>query len=314
MKSPLISIIVPAYNAEAFLGNCIDSVSAQKDVAMELIIIDDGSTDATPQIIAEAKIRHPKLLIKTHRTANVGVSEARNIGIGMAEGDYIAFLDADDSYVPDAMQYLLCKIQSESDIDIVIAQFRDLDGQLGESILTGAEAVENTLYQHPGYHEGPWAKLYRRSIFDSGVRFAAGRRYEDMEVCPDFYMQARRILFCGHKVYNYTENPQSFINTWTPARLDALWATESIAAKWSKRFPGACRNRRFSACFNIFNLACANNEKAVADKCWNEIRALRRSIITDHRARLRNRLAAIASYLGKRPSALLIRTLHLHGR
>lgn len=305
MKEPLISIIVPAYNAESTIEACIASVAAQTYRNIELIIVNDGSTDATAERIAATADKYPDLNIVSLGTAHIGVSGARNEGLNNAKGELIAFLDADDSYLPDAMEFLL-SLMITTDADIAIAQYNACS--IDKEVLTATEAVENTLYQKQGFHESPCAKLYRRHIFD-GLRFASGRRYEDMELCPDVLMKARKVAVSGRKIYNYTDNPDSFINNWTPARLDALWATASITDKWGERFPGGCRHRRFSACFNIFNLASMHGDKRVADECWTEIRRLRSSVLRDARSRRRNRLAAAASYIGKKPMQMLIRTL-----
>lgn len=305
MSESLISIIVPVYNGKSSIEECVASIAAQTYGNIELIIVNDGSTDGTGAILDELASRYPKLKIIVRHTANEGVSAARNTGIDLATGEYIAFLDADDTYLPDAMDYLLQLIGTDS--DIAIAQFDDLHAE--ERRITPEEAVESTLYQHPGFHEGPWAKLFRRSIFSSGLRFAPNRRYEDMEVCPDLYMQARLIAHSGKKVYNYTSNPHSFINNWSPARLDALWAVDSISSKWGERFPSACRHRSFSANFNIFNLASIYGEQSVAERCWKRIRQMRWAIIIDRQSRIRNRLSAIGSYLGKRFASTAVKIL-----
>lgn len=310
MNEPLVSIIVPAHNAEATIRACVESVAAQTYKNIELIIINDGSSDNTASVITEIAGQITHIPLRTAATSGVGVSEARNLGLAMATGEYIAFLDADDTYLPDAISYLTGLIHN--DIDIAVAQYNEFGFK--PTVVSPTDAVESTLYQKPGYHESPCAKLYHRKIFDSGVRFAPGHRYEDMEVCPDIYMQARYIAISGKKVYDYTDNPESFINNWTPARLDALWATQSITRKWGNRFPGACRNRRFSACFNIFNLSCSNEEKSVADRCWDELRNMRKDIIRDRNCRIRNRAAAVGTYLGRRLTATIIRTLRLYGK
>lgn len=310
MNKPLISIIVPVYNGEATIEECVASISLQTYGNIELIIIDDGSDDNTASIIEMLSLRFDNINIKTANTVRRGVSAARNLGIDMAKGEYIAFLDADDTYLPDAMEYLFSQMKVA--VDITVAQFEEFP--LGEHIITSEEAVEATLYQHAGFHESPCAKLFRRTIFDSGIRFAEGRRYEDMEICPDLYMRAREIAISGRKVYNYTKNPLSFINNWSPGRLDALWAVDSISAKWGHRFPGGCRHRNFSASFNIFNLACGNGEKLVADRCWERIRQMRLAIISDRRSRTRNRLSAIGSYLGKHLTSTAVRAFRLYGK
>lgn len=312
-ENPLISIIVPVFNGAATIGSCIASVASQTYRNIELIIVNDGSTDTTAEEINKATATFSDLDIECINTKRSGVSAARNAGLENAKGALVAFLDADDTYLPDAMAVLHNAMRSYN-AQIAIAQYNDCLPDTDIRCYLPEKAVENTLYQKKGFHESPCAKLFEKNIFANGLRFAEGRRYEDMEICPNTYLAAKCIALCGKKVYNYTENPNSFINNWSDDRLDALWATQSITSKWGSKFPGACRHRRFSACFNIFNLACAHRETAVADKCWHEIRLLRKEIITDRRSRLRNRLAAIASFMGQRATSFLIRNLHLHGK
>ncbi len=101
MKSPLISVIMPCYNAEAFLEETIAGVFQQTYPNIELIIVDDGSTDRSPRLLNEAQKKYPALTILTQ--VNSGPFPARNLALQHAKGDFIAFLDADDYWTPDCL-------------------------------------------------------------------------------------------------------------------------------------------------------------------------------------------------------------------
>lgn len=310
----MISVIVPVHNTAAYLQECIDSVLAQKGVALELILIDDGSTDGSTGICRLAAERSPGM-VRYIREGGAGVSHARNRGIAEARGEYIAFVDSDDMLLPGALESLQ-RLLLANDGDIAVGQFtQDMRGASHRgptAIYDAEEAVIRTLYRNRAFHESAWAKLYRRDIFAHGNLFAEGRRYEDLEACPRFYSRARRIAVTDSTVYFYRPNPSSFINNWSEGRLDALWATERIQSFVEHRFPkavAASRSRRFSSLFNIFNLCVATMKKrpgcdralleATADRCWHEIVTLRGAVIRDGNVMLKNRLAALTSYAGQ---------------
>ena len=310
----MISVIVPVHNTEAYLQECIDSILAQAGVALELILIDDGSTDDSTGICRRAAECSPAT-VRYIREGGAGVSHARNRGIAEARGEYIAFVDSDDMLLPGALESLQ-RLLLANDGDIAVGQFtQDMRGasHTGATALYSAEeAVIRTLYRDRAFHESAWAKLYRRDIFAHGNLFADGRRYEDLEACPRFYSRSRRIAVTDSTVYFYRPNPSSFINNWSDDRLDALWATERIQSFVEQRFPtavAASRSRRFSSLFNIFNLCVATMKKrpggdrallnATADRCWQEIEELRSAVIRDGNVMLKNRLAALASYAGQ---------------
>lgn len=113
MNKPLISVIIPAYNAEVFIWECIDSIVNQTIQDWELIIVDDGSIDGTAKIVDSWQSKDPR--VKVIHQANGGVSKARNMGIELAQGDYVTFVDADDCIVP---QYLESLTTSIGDADL----------------------------------------------------------------------------------------------------------------------------------------------------------------------------------------------------
>ena len=105
------SVVIPAYNAEKYIIRLLDSLRAAKSEPLEIVIIDDGSTDNTANIVEEYRRNHQELDVILHRQSNKGVSSARNVGIGIAHGDYIWFVDADDEINPSCVSFIsqLCK-------------------------------------------------------------------------------------------------------------------------------------------------------------------------------------------------------------
>ena len=297
---PKVSIIVPVYNPGKYFDACLESVLAQTCGDWELILVDDASTDGSGAKCDTFAGTHSA--VKVAHTEGVGVSEARNIGLKMAEGEYITFLDSDDRLLPDALAEMLGLMTA--DVDVAVGQFEEIKGFGSARKITSEAAIESTLYQEPGFHESACAKLYRRELFE-GLEFAKGRRYEDLEIFARIYVRARGVTVTDRRIYEYTPNPASFINNWSEARKDALWAVDAIAKAFGRRFPQAARSRCFSAYFNVFNLAVVNGKRDVALSCWREIKAMRKAILHDRRSRLKNRAAALASFSGRLAMSLL---------
>ena len=121
-----ISIIVPIYNAEKYLNKCIDSIINQSKKELEIILINDGSTDNSENIIK----KYDDKRIKYFKNKNQGIGKTRNFGIKKATGKYIMFLDSDDYLDKDACKYLFNKIEKEN-LDIVVCDFyKDIDGKI----------------------------------------------------------------------------------------------------------------------------------------------------------------------------------------
>lgn len=170
--TPLVSIIVPVYNAEKTIGRCIDSILNQTYKRFELLLLDDGSSDASGEICdtyAEKDAR-----IRVIHKENSGVSDTRNQGIAMAQGEYLQFLDSDDWITPDATG-LFVRTATEHQCDMVISQFYRVIGEhvsqkgaIEEDGLMDRVAYANFMMQKPAdfYYGVLWNKFYKRSIIE----------------------------------------------------------------------------------------------------------------------------------------------------
>ena len=169
-----ISVIIPVYNTEKYLHRCIDSVLAQTYQDFELLLIDDGSKDSSGAICDEYAAKDAR--VRVFHKENGGVSSARRMGVAHSSGEYVYFVDSDDSILPDALQEMLKCVQS--DVDIVVFDSR-LDGSY--SSIEYAEQLLN--FQDWAV----WSKLYRRTLFDSAI-FDLPR---EIRVGEDFIMNLR---------------------------------------------------------------------------------------------------------------------------
>jgi glycosyltransferase involved in cell wall biosynthesis len=152
----LVSVIIPVYNGERFLAEAIDSVLAQTYSPVELIVLNDGSTDSSAQIVARygARVRH-------HYQANAGLAAAQNAGARLARGSFISYLDADDLWLANKLECQVLAFECEPDLDVVfghVQQFQDPEGK-GDSKMVGAPM--------PGYSTGTML-MRRGAFFDIG--------------------------------------------------------------------------------------------------------------------------------------------------
>jgi glycosyltransferase involved in cell wall biosynthesis len=226
VKTTLISVIVPVYNGDKYLGRCVESILAQSHSALEVILVDDGSVDRSGTICdwyAEQDNR-----VRVIHKANAGVSAARNDGIEAATGDYIAFCDNDDFYAAGMLRRLL---EMCVDNDCGIAQCRCERGSAERlptplpqpvKVLDSHRMLENFYTEATIYI---WDKLYRREVWRE-VRFPVGSYTgEDLAVVHRLLWTAGRVAVTREKLYYHYHNPESVMNS----GFDVRWATDALA-------------------------------------------------------------------------------------
>lgn len=318
MSNPVISVIIPAYNAQEYLRDCLESVLAQSFQDYEVIVVNDGSTDRTLAIAERYAEKDSRIRVLT--TSNQGVSCARNHGIDMAKGEWITFLDSDDGLCQAALEKLL-SVASHHGCSIVKGEWtrnaccKNSAHSGSASVLSADRAIEMLLYQTKS-HSSSWATLYRRELFEC-VRFTPGLWYEDLELFYRVFLQADSIAFIPDVVYFYRDNPSSFLNRFSPRRLDALAVTESIENYMRLHKPellSAARDRRLSANFNIFALMMlktgADEYVEPKRRCWELVKAYRRECLLNGKTRLKNKLGSLISYLGRKPFVAVARFIY----
>lgn len=303
----MISVIIPAYNAQAYLRECLESVLAQSFSDWEAIIVNDGSTDSTCDIAAGFTARDSRFRLVS--TPNGGLSSARNAGIAVARGQWLTYLDSDDTLYPDALAKLMAAASVAENIDIVVAglsRSRDIaattDGRV--EIMSGLSALEQGLYQR-SVTTSACAKLFRRGVVED-IRFPDGLYYEDLLYCVETLRRSARVAVIGDVIYYYRDNPSSFINTFTPRRLDVLHVTARVEEllEGDEVLRRAARDRRLSACFNIYGLLAVHDRDGrhsdVSCRCWRLIKDYRRDSLFNPQVRLKNKLGILLSYMGRR--------------
>ncbi|MBO7560616.1 glycosyltransferase [Candidatus Saccharibacteria bacterium] len=207
-KKPLISVIVPVYNVEKYLRKCVDSIIGQTYPNLEILLIDDGSTDDSKTIVDEYA-RDYKQIRAVHQK-NGGLSSARNTGIANAQGEWLAFVDSDD-YIDARFIEKLYDLAAKNDSDITTCSFEaftDDNSILKKSpvwpteVMTGEETVicsfKNKL---PAY---VCLSLFSAKLFaDPKMRFPEGKEFEDIAIRVRLLSQAKKVAFTNEKIYYY---------------------------------------------------------------------------------------------------------------
>ena len=301
----MISVIIPAYNAQAYLRECLESVLAQSFSDWEVIVVDDGSTDSTAAIAQSFSDRDNRVRVLS--TVNRGVSAARNAALGVARGEWVTFLDSDDLLPPGALAaYVGC---ADSRADIIAGQWTRTGAAVPDSPDTirrnycARSALISGLYQ-TGISTMVGAKMYARKVVER-VRFQEDIRYEDLVFFCEALLASREVVVTDAVTYVYRDNPNSFINTFSPVRLDVLKATGRIEelCAGDAQLLRAARDRRLSAAYNMYGLLGIHDRTGQYDdarhECWRLIKKYRAASLLNPRVRLKNRVGVLLSYLGR---------------
>lgn len=206
---PLLSVIIPVYRVEHYLHECVDSVLSQTYTNLEVILIDDGSPDTCPALCDEYAAQDSRIRV-IHQT-NQGLSAARNAGLDIAVGQFIAFVDSDDLVSPDYFAAALSLFDSCPNLDLVelplMSRFNTADAARHApavtEIIQGHDRVFTAWFRHQGYLRAySQLKVYRRHLFDD-VRFPIGATFEDLHIITDVLNHCQAIAFLTHPTANY---------------------------------------------------------------------------------------------------------------
>ncbi len=304
-----VSVVIPVYNASRYLRECVDSVLAQTYSDLDIVLVDDGSTDDSGAVCDEYAAADCR--VRALHFANGGLSVARNRGVEAARGSYITFVDADDMLHPRCVE-VMTDIQARTGASVVMVGVTSVLSRLsdlGKVHTVGMDkAIELTLYQ-TRYRCSQWAKLWpREALLREPMR--PGTWYEDLD---SFYRLYRamggELAVTSAPLYFYRINSGSFLNNFSAGRLDVLGVVDRIELYFAddERLAAAARDRKYSANYNMFLLASQHGLGDVADRCWAVIKAYRGSELRNPRVRLKNRLGALVSYLGRWAPLMLAR-------
>lgn len=234
MSEKKVSIVIPVYNVENYLRTCLDSVCGQTLDNIEVIAVNDGSTDGSPVILKEYEERYPDFFHVYH-IKNQGVSHARNFGVEKAVGEYILFVDSDDFIAANMCEILYEKAVKDQD-DVVLCRYYDVRERPLTKRLTRTKGkayqisyeedfnVHDRKYELTHISPFPWDKLFRKSLIEK-YPFPKDMRFEDLAIMYPVLCDAQQIGVVQQRLYNYRRASEgSFLNTLSEKTLDIISA------------------------------------------------------------------------------------------
>ena len=307
--SELVSVVVPVYNVLPFLKRCLDSIICQTYSNLEIIIVDDGSTDGSGLVCDEYKKKDSR--IKVIHRENGGLSEARNTGIEIFNGKYITFIDSDDWIEPSYVEYLYTLI-SENKADMVQCAFRYIDSNhkvynkvsnTQEILVYEKKQATKDLLLTKHLFSSAWGKLYQRRFFEY-LRYPKGKLFEDIPVTYDVVLSSNIIVYGDIALYNYYYNNQGISKAkFNPRRLDVIEFISGAVDKVVQEYPELkldCDVAMFRTYLGVF-LSFDENTKYgnIEEEIWQSLKKYRQSVINNSDASKVIRIKALSTYLGK---------------
>lgn len=306
---PEVSVIVPVYNSECYLKETVDSIISQSVRNIEIILVDDGSSDNSLSLCRSLASEDQRIRVVS--ISHSGPGEARNAGIRTAAGKWISFIDSDDLIHPLFLETIL-DLSQQTGSDIVISPhlcvpedenflLKHLPDQLDYTLYSPKEAIKLSLYRRK-LDSSLCGKIFRSSLLDKNT-LTKGILYEDLDSYYRIFDKAGRIAVIDEPMYLYRTRGGSIINTFNRGRLDVIEVTDRIESYMREKHPDlipAARSRRLSANFDMLRLLTFNPGTApeYKRKCIENIRSLRMKCIMDPNVRVKFKAAALLSYLG----------------
>lgn len=259
----LISVIVPIYNVEQYLNQCIRSICMQSYKNLEIILVDDGSPDQCPEICDKWAEKDSRIQV-IHKQ-NGGLSDARNVGIYHAKGEYISFIDSDDWIGNDFYQklwnelhYNKAQIAACKTVKVFESHSEEQKLYSKQKVFACEEALK-TLLKGQDFCAVAWNKLYRRDVIGD-IRFPVGKLHEDEFFTYRVMANAARLVLIPEAVYYYRQRTGSIMNQWTVKRLDVLDAFHERLQFLQACYPGLYAMDKFN-----FFLACVYHGRQLAE-------------------------------------------------
>lgn len=307
MKQSLISVIVPVYNVKEYLNTCVESILNQSYENLEIILVDDGSTDGSGEICDSYAKTDAR--VQVLHTKNGGQAAARNRGIDVCKGEYVTFVDSDDDIESDLIQTLyLAQVQSQA--ELVSCRWKNVyeDGSIerssgktqGSMTVNREEALKRMLYQMDT-DVCVWAKLYKRELFQE-LRFTEGKIYEDFAIMFPLLEQTKQVTFLGYDGYRYLQRSAGTMRqSFHRKKMALIDYAEEMYQHISTVYPKlreAAAYRAVRADFNIYlqipRTAEYKEERKKAENC---IRKYRKTVLKDKNAGFGTKAPLLCTYL-----------------
>lgn len=265
--SILLSIIIPVYNTSPFLEKCVESILKQNIAQMEIILVDDGSTDTSPDLCDRFSLFDERII--TIHQANAGISAARNRGLEICRGKYITFADSDDILLENTYASNIEILERDETITAVqfpyIYPYNQPSSRSGANTKMSWKEEKEILkgYMSPLINHAVWNKIFRRSIFSS-LRFPEGHLFEDSYIVPDLAKNIYCLYSSGLGGYGYNLQPQSIMSSeMTPEKMqDRFLAYEHILHAASSH-PDIQKSPLFIKYYHVCAILCIGIQKQI---------------------------------------------------
>lgn len=282
MNSKLISIIVPVYNCEEYLSECIESILKQSYKHFELLLLNDGSSDKSEKICLKYQEQDYRVKVVSHE--NMGVALTRKKGLDISKGEYVAFIDADDTIESNYLETLYNKI-IEKDIDVVCCNSIDSgikNMSIAEkSVIYGLESWLEAFFRNKRYAYCIWGKLYKKQVLEN-IEFPNMKYGEDTLVVLNVFKTCNKVKLLPYAGYNYRDNPNGAMNKVSSIQQQKDLFTLSkyifkLCEKDYVEFYDIATQRIIQTIFNvIMEGSCINKKewidfKVEIDECIKEI-------------------------------------------
>lgn len=314
MTYPKVSIIVPIYKVEEFLEQCFAALDSQTYPDLEIILVDDGSPDNCGARCDE--YAKGKENVRVIHQKNQGLSAARNNAVKVAEGDYIVFVDSDDFFTSDYVQYL-AELVLKNDADMAIAAYKmcgpDVDyktvnEEKNVKIMDAAETMEIMCYGHT-FSSHAWAKIYKKEMLLS-YPYPDGKLYEDVATTHKIVGDCERIVF-GNKIVYYWVQRQGSI-THMPVNEKQLYgvqATKNQLEYVKNRFPSAIPAAEFRCAAKLVDFSTKYvlnpSDKEIFKFLKSEMKQYIKSVCKNPKNTILFKIRCISLYLGYIPNYLV---------
>ena len=319
----MVSIVVPVYNVEKYIRYCLDSLINQSYKELEIILVDDGSTDHSSEICDEYARKYD--IIQVFHKENGGLSDARNYGMKYVSGEWIVFVDSDDVLHVDFAKKLLLLAETYA-ADIAICDYikfceKSIEalpqgkGSGRSRIWEGLEGIKELLYQK-SFTTSAWGKIYKTALFKD-ILFPVGKLHEDVGTIYRVFEKAKRVGYLDQKLYYYLQRSESIIHSeFSIKKMDYVYQTKNIVNHFEKNnvtlLPAAI-SRHFSACFQVILSCPKTSEWGIEYRILaDEIKKYAPEVIRDKNARVKNRGIAVIAKQNTELAIALCKILYRH--
>lgn len=312
METPLISIIVPVYNVRDYLDTCLDSLQKQNYPKLEIILIDDGSTDGSGVVCDDYAKRDPRA--KVIHQQNRGLSAARNAGLAHATGSYITFVDSDDYIAPDYVSYLFSLITKHGVLlsvcaisELTLKNHQINYGANFEEKLMSTEEALGRMLREEGFNVSAYAKMYRRDLWQ-GITFPENTVHEDLGTTYKLFEKCSKIAYGPGAKYIYRKRKSSISTQgFSDQKFDIISLTDTMCNELETKFPYLATTidlRRMHARFSVLRqLALAKSltpeQKSKEQEIIDYLKTNKTSVTKNPYATLRDKIAIYSLLLGK---------------